>query len=66
MPNSVKSFLEVDEVVEQILLVFEVFLHQDVAVKDLFHSASLGPETCLFFGEKFFGTGLEAVENNTE
>ena len=35
VPHSVKGFLEVNEVVEQVFLVLEVFLDEDPAVEDL-------------------------------
>ena len=45
----IECFLEVNEIVEQVPLVFQMFLNEDPTVEDLFHCAPSGSKTCLFF-----------------
>ena len=42
MPYPIKCFLEVDEIVEQVPLVLQMFLNEDPTVEDLFHCAPSG------------------------
>ena len=49
MPHFVERLLKVNEVVEQVPLVLEMFFNEDPAVEDLFHCAPTCSEACLFF-----------------
>ena len=66
MPDSVKCFLEVCEVVEQIALVLLVLLYDDLTTEDLFYCALAWSKTCLFFCQLFLSLGPESVEDNSE
>ena len=48
MPHSFEGFLEVNEVVEQVLLMLYIFLDEDSAAEYLFHCAPACSETRLF------------------
>jgi len=49
VPDTVKCFLEVDEVMVEVILVLQMFLYQQSYVEDLFCCASLWSKSCLFF-----------------
>ena len=49
VPDMVKCFLEVDEVMVEVILVLQMFLYQQSYVEDLFCCASLWSKSCLFF-----------------
>ena len=66
MPDSVKCFLEVCEVVEQIALVLLVLLYDDLTTEDLFYCALAWSKTCLLFCQQFISLGLESVEDNSQ
>ena len=65
MPDSVKHLLEVYEVVEQIALVFQVFLYNST-IEDPFYCAPAWSKTCLFFSQQLLSFGLGSVEDNSE
>ncbi|KAH3705476.1 hypothetical protein DPMN_080551 [Dreissena polymorpha] len=60
VPHAVKSFLNVDEVVEQLTLVLHLFLYEDSA--DLFRCSSPRSEYSLFFDQQFLGLNLKSNE----
>ena len=66
MPDSVKCFLEVCEVVEQIALVLLVLLYDDLTTEDLIYCALAGSKTSLFSCQQSLSLGLESVEDNSE
>ena len=49
MPDSVKRFLEVYEVMEQIALELQMLLCDDSTIEELFCCAQPGLKICLFF-----------------
>ena len=65
MPDSVQRLLEVYEVVEQIALVFQVFLYNST-IEDPFYCAPAWSKTCLFFSQQFLSLGFEWVEDNSD
>ena len=66
MPDSVKRFLEVYEVMEQIALVLWMLLYDDSTIEDLFYYAPAWSETCLFFCQQFLSLCLKSAEHNSE
>ena len=66
MPQSVERLLKVNEVVEQVPLVLEMFFNADPAVETVFHCAPTCSEACLFFGYYFLSLGFQSVEDDTE
>ena len=64
MPYAVKGFLEINEDMVQILLMFEVLFTQDSEVKDLFCCASSGSKHGLFFRNFLFGLGFMPVHDD--
>ena len=61
MPYAVKGFLEINEDMVQILLMFEVLFTQDSEVKDLLRGASSGSKCGLFFRNFLFGVGFMPI-----
>ena len=59
-----KDFLEINEDMVQILLMFEVFFTQDFEVEDLFCGASSGSEPNLFFSNYFFSLGFKPIQED--
>ncbi|KAH3768232.1 hypothetical protein DPMN_169444 [Dreissena polymorpha] len=53
MPHAVESFLKVNEVVEELALVWQLFLNDDSAVEDLFHFAPPSFESSILFNLQF-------------
>ncbi|KAH3821412.1 hypothetical protein DPMN_123176 [Dreissena polymorpha] len=49
MPHAAESIFKINEVVEELTLVLEVFLNDDSAVEDLFYFAPPSSETNLLF-----------------
>ncbi|KAH3741355.1 hypothetical protein DPMN_048080 [Dreissena polymorpha] len=51
MPHAVESLLEVNNVVEEVMLMKQVFLTYDSSVEDLFHCSLSSSESSLLFGQ---------------
>ena len=66
MPYSVESLLEIDEVVVEVLLVFDVLLYEETAVEDLLDSASLCSKARLLFCQQFFRLRLQSLQYDLE
>ena len=58
MPDSVRSLLEVYEVVKQIVLMLQVLLYDNSTVEDLSNCALAWSKIGLFFCQLFFSLGL--------
>ena len=61
MPHSVKRFLEVYEVEEQIALLLQGLFYDDSTTEDLFYFTPAWSKTCLFFCQQFLTIGLESL-----
>ena len=66
MPYSVKSLLEVDEVMVEVLLMVHVLLYDDTAVEDLLNCATPSSEARLFFCEQFFCLTCQSLQEYSE
>ncbi|KAH3710382.1 hypothetical protein DPMN_069860 [Dreissena polymorpha] len=55
MPSGVEIFFKVDEIVEQLTLVLQVFINDASAVKDQFHYAPPSSESSPLFCHQIFG-----------
>ena len=64
MPYAVKGFLEINENMVQILLMFKVLFTQDSEVKDQFRGASSGSKRGLFFRNFLFSLGFLPVHDD--
>ena len=62
MPYSVEGLLEINEVVEQITLVLEVFFNEDPAVKYLLHRTPASSEPRLLLRKQLLGLRLQAIQ----
>ena len=51
---TVKRLLKVNEIVDQVFLVKQVFFYDQSYTEDLLSGASPAPESCLFFSQYFF------------
>ena len=64
MPRAVERFLKVNEVVEELKLVLQVFLYDDsVEVEDLFYCATFSSESSLLFRQQFLNHTFQSVED---
>ena len=64
MPYAIKGFLEINEDMVQILLMFEVLFTQDSEVEDLFCGASSSSEPGLFFSNYHFGLVFKPIQDD--
>lgn len=45
----IKCFVEINEIIERVSLVLQMFLNEDPTIEDFFHCALSSTETCLLF-----------------
>ena len=62
MPKAVEGLLEVYEDMVEVLLVLEIFLAEDLKVKDLLCGAPSCSEACLTFGDDLLRLWLQSVQ----
>ncbi|KAH3819301.1 hypothetical protein DPMN_121035 [Dreissena polymorpha] len=62
MPHAVKSFLQVNAVVEELALVLQLFFNDDSAVEDLCQCAPPSSESSLLFGKQFLGLNFQSIK----
>ncbi|KAH3880381.1 hypothetical protein DPMN_004295 [Dreissena polymorpha] len=63
MPPAVESFLKVNEVMKEPMLVLQVFLNDDSTVEDLFHCAPPSSESRLLIGQQFLGLTFQYIKD---
>ena len=61
MPKAVEGLLEVYEDMVEVLLVLEIFLAEDLKVKDLLCGAPSCSESCVFFSDDLLRLWLQSV-----
>ncbi|KAH3748935.1 hypothetical protein DPMN_183424 [Dreissena polymorpha] len=61
MPHAVENFFKVDEVVEEHMLVFQIFLNDDSAVECLLYFAPPSSESSLLFSHQYLGLIFQSV-----
>ncbi|KAH3714768.1 hypothetical protein DPMN_057468 [Dreissena polymorpha] len=64
MSHTVEIFFEVGVVVEELLLVLQVFLNDDFAVEDMFQCGLPSSESSLLFCQQFLGLTFPSVEDD--
>ena len=64
MPYPVEGFLEINEDMVQILLMLGVLFTQNSVFEDLFHVASSGSDSGLFFSNYFFGLRFKPITDD--
>ncbi|KAH3714767.1 hypothetical protein DPMN_057467 [Dreissena polymorpha] len=63
---AVECFLEVDVVVDEVTLLFQVFENYDFAVEDLYHCDPPSYECSQLFCQRFVGLTFQLVEDDVE
>ncbi|KAH3775638.1 hypothetical protein DPMN_177044 [Dreissena polymorpha] len=64
MPHAVEISLKVNEVVEELALILQVFLNDDSAVEDLCHCALPSSESSLLFDQQFLCLTIQMIKND--
>ena len=65
MPDMVKCLLKVNEMMDQVFLVKQLFFNDQSIIEDLFNGASPGPKSTLFFSKYFFCVSSEFVQDDS-
>ncbi|KAH3880580.1 hypothetical protein DPMN_004497 [Dreissena polymorpha] len=64
MQHANESFLKINEVVEELTLVLQMFPNDACAAVDLFHCAPPSTEFSLLFGQQFLGLIFQSITND--
>ncbi|KAH3786625.1 hypothetical protein DPMN_164732 [Dreissena polymorpha] len=59
--SAVERFLKVNEVVKELMLVWQVFLNHNSAVEDLFHCALPSSKSSLLVCQQFLGLTFKSI-----
>ncbi|KAH3736631.1 hypothetical protein DPMN_043203 [Dreissena polymorpha] len=64
MPHAVEIFLKIDEFVEELMFVVQVFLNYDSAYEDLLHCSLPRSASSLLFGQQLPGLSVDSIEDD--
>ncbi|KAH3822284.1 hypothetical protein DPMN_124058 [Dreissena polymorpha] len=64
MPHAVESFLQVNAVVEEVMLVLQVLFNDDSAVEDPFHCAPPSSESSLLLSQQLLGITIQSIKDD--